>query len=33
MNSLERYFVLFQAATNIVRHPRGEAPGPDNPVS
>lgn len=33
MNRLKHYFVVFMAATNIVRHLRGEAPDPDNPVS
>ena len=33
MNSLKHYFVLFIAATNIVRHLRGEAPDPDNLLS
>lgn len=32
MNSLKHYFGLFIAATNIVRHLRGEAPDPDNLV-
>jgi len=33
MNSLKAYVVLFTAATNIVRHLRREAPGPDKLVS
>jgi hypothetical protein len=33
MNSRKHYFVLFMAATNIVRHLRGEAPDPNHLVS
>jgi hypothetical protein len=32
MSNLKGYFVLFIAATSIVRHLRGDAPDPDNLV-